>query len=114
MVGVPYKQKIKHNTGGGPNPKPGEVWWVDMMRHDDGGGKGRPVIIRGFSGDTVSIFKCTTKSYGMGNRWELIAPEYAMLEYGTFVHTVPASLPRKNLTRRIGTLCPEDLEMLKL
>ena len=93
------------------SPRPMEVWWVDMLRYGNGGGKGRPVVVLGTTGDRCTCLPCTSKN-GTA-RMRLLDPLYAGLDGDSYVTLDPVSLTPNTLSHKLGTLCKDDAEELR-
>lgn len=93
------------------SPKPMEVWWVDMLRYENGGGKGRPVVVFSVDGDRCRCLPCTSKNGP--NRMSLLDPLYAGLDGDSYVVLDHVSLSPSTLSHRLGVLCRDDADELR-
>lgn len=102
------------SDGRGSVPCPGEVWWVENLPMGSGQTKSRPVVVMAVSGDSVTYCQCTTKSSAVRQRYALMDPEWAGLEYDSNIDLERHKMPISRLSRRLGMLCDMDLEGLGL
>lgn len=97
---------------GNENPVPGDIWWVDDMRFDDGvHGKGRPVLVVGARGDIVLFRRCTSQPSSCRNRLMVQDEISAGLGKSTFIDMEVQSINRNRLKRKLGHLSDCDMDL---
>lgn len=107
-------QTRKNSSCGNTAPVPGDVWWVDNMKFNDGiNGKGRPIHIVGMKGDTVLYRKCTSQTTGSNRRRLMVQDEIsAGLDKCTYIDMEVLTVNRNRLQRRLGHLSDCDIDLI--
>ncbi|MER5972100.1 type II toxin-antitoxin system PemK/MazF family toxin [Streptomyces sp. NPDC002055] len=59
--GTPGRPPKRVVPGGGPRPRPGEIWWADVPYEDGPGSKDRPCLVLDVRGHTVLVAKITSR-----------------------------------------------------
>ncbi len=96
-------EKSKNNAGRG-TPMPGEIWWVSNLDNI----KDRPILVVGYSGNTVSFLRCTSQTSAEIKRALIEDYLEAGLEKPTYVDTLVRMIARSRLERKLGVLSDYD------
>ena len=106
--------KLNNNRANRPEPAPMEVWNADLYFDDKSGSKNRPVIVLEKRDTKFTVLMVTTHPRHANTDFKLLDPYEVMLDKTSTVRGDRLfQIPFSKFNYKLGTLCPEDSEIIE-
>ena len=105
---------MNNNRANRPEPAPMEVWNANLYFDDRSGAKNRPVIVLEKRGTRFTVLMVTTHGRNANTDFKLLDPYEVMLDKTSTVRGDRLfQIPFSKFNSKMGTLCPEDSELIE-